>query len=135
MLLDQSVDTPLLGSRVMDALLWTVAGVWSAVDNVVQIITAPFAPARPGDDDEEEEGSEEEDEDESALESEHDAWMRCAGIIASRIVNASTSDAALLKQHHQELFELMVSMGIIEFATQGYKFTLSPVISVTPIVS
>jgi len=41
---------------------------------------------------------------------------------------------ALLKQHHQELFELMVSMGIIEFATQGYKFKLSPLISVTPIV-
>ena len=126
----------------MDAVLWTAAGVWTAFADVVHFLTAPFAPAPTVDaldalnDEENEEESEEVEDDEagSGVESEQEAWMRCAAIIASRIVNVTTSDEALLKQHHQELFELMVSMGIIEFATQGYKFKLSPVISVTPIV-
>jgi hypothetical protein len=121
---------------------------------------APFAPAQDDDAGEEEskddDAGEEESKDDDAGEEEskegeeseeageavagsplelvQEAWMRCAGILASRIVHHTTSDEALLKQHHQELFELMVSMGVVEFVTEGYKFQLSPVISVTPIV-
>lgn len=143
MVVEQPTDTHTFGSRVMNTLLWTAAGVWTALEDVVHLLTTPFAYSQRhdveecetfGDEDGEDEQDEEKEEEDDALESEQEAWMRSALVIASRIVNDTTSDEAQLKQHQQELFELMVSMGILEFATQGYKFKLSPVISVTRIV-
>lgn len=133
----------MFGSRWVDTLLWTAVSMWTALGDVVHLFTTPFgtpveAPvdtstsATDSEEDEEEEENEGEEEDKEE-EDEEAMWKRSALIIASRIVNDTTRDETLLRQHHQDLFELMVSMGILEFATQGYKFKLTPTICVTSI--
>lgn len=139
MVLETHVDPPVWGTQWVDTLMWSAAGLWTIFGDVVHFVLAPFVSTQEEPDACDMFGEDEEDEGSEASEAAHtqteqEVWMQSALLIAARIVNDQTSDAATLKQHYQELFELMVSMGILEFATQGYKFKLHPHICVTPIV-
>lgn len=118
----------LFGSFVEDFFFLVLAAfVFTTLDRVINVMSRIVTACLPAMPDAEPSESEEEEEDVNNM-----AWKRVALNLAKDVVN--NPEPAGAAHSMDQLFEVMVSMGVLQFATDGYTFKLTRQVIVTKIV-
>lgn len=130
-------NEPIFGYWWADAIMSGAARVWTFYADLGARLLSPFAALTAHDHasdtatDSEESGGEDGSEDESGEEAEQLELLQQLAHTTVALREDDQTDAHA--EAEVNLFQLMVSTGIIEFTTQGHLFKLVPHVTVTPI--